>query len=320
MPKTVRENSPHGVQTLRTDNGLEFVNRDVKELTRSLGIRHEKTVAYSPEQNGAAERENRTVVETARTLLHAKRLNIKLWAEAVNTAVHVLNRTGPSTVKGVTPYELWHKKQPDISHLRVFGEEVYTHIPKEKRQKWDPKAERGLLVGYDEETKGYRIWFQQRMQVRICRDVKFTCHRSYEEKNEDDNYTLLEIPKEASMSQETMNHDAKEHDGSNQEPLEVEDNQELHRVEEEPRLNDAALESHRGYNLRDRNTIQKPTRYSDAQSYCKLLSENNEPCTYKEAINCDEAASWKQAMNEEIKSLKKTIHGLSRIRRTTRKS
>lgn len=107
---------PHGVQTLRTGNGLEFVNRDVKELTRSLGIRHEKTVAYSPEKNGATERENRTVVETAKTLLHAKRLNIKLWAKAINTAVHVLNRTGPSIVKGVTPYELWHKEQPDISH------------------------------------------------------------------------------------------------------------------------------------------------------------------------------------------------------------
>jgi len=49
---------PHGVQTLRTDNGLEFVNREVKELPRSYGVRHEKTVAYSPEQNGAAEREN----------------------------------------------------------------------------------------------------------------------------------------------------------------------------------------------------------------------------------------------------------------------
>jgi len=94
-----------------------------------------------------------------------------LWAEAVNTAVHILNRTGPSTVKGVTPYELWHKKQSDVSHLRVFGE-VYTHIPKEKRQKWDPKDEWGLLVGYDEETKGYRVWFQQQTQVRICRDVR----------------------------------------------------------------------------------------------------------------------------------------------------
>lgn len=150
------------------------MNREIGELTSSHGVRHEKTVPYSPEQNGAAEKENRTIIEAARILLHAKRLSTKLWAEAVNTAVHVLNKTEPSTVKGVTPYELWHGKQPNISYLKVFGEEVYTHILKEKRRKWDRKAERGLLVGYDEETKGYRIWFSatdassylQRCQVR----------------------------------------------------------------------------------------------------------------------------------------------------------
>lgn len=162
------------VQTLRTDNGLEFVNREIRELTNSFGVRHEKTVLYSPEQNGMAEKENRTIVKAARTLLHAGKLSTKLWTEAVNTAVYVLNKTEPSNVKETTPYELWHGKKPDISYLRFFGEEVYTYIPKEKRRKWDYKAEQGLLAGYDEETKGYRVWFHQHNRTQICRDI----HRS----------------------------------------------------------------------------------------------------------------------------------------------
>ncbi|KAL0842477.1 hypothetical protein ABMA28_014571 [Loxostege sticticalis] len=94
------------VQILRSDNGLEFVNREMKEMLRKRGITHQTTVAYTPEQNGKAERENRTLVEAARTMLCARKLPKKLWAEAVNTAAYVLNRTGKSQVQGKTPYEI----------------------------------------------------------------------------------------------------------------------------------------------------------------------------------------------------------------------
>lgn len=63
---------------LRKDNSLEFVNREIDELTKSHGVKHEKIVLYTLKQNGTAEKENRTVVETARTLLHVRKLNIKL--------------------------------------------------------------------------------------------------------------------------------------------------------------------------------------------------------------------------------------------------
>lgn len=84
------------IQTLRTDNGLEFVNTRVKKLLEKKGIIHETTVSYSPEQNGKAERNMRTIVEVARTMLQAKRMNKNLWAEAVNTSVYVLNRSSKS--------------------------------------------------------------------------------------------------------------------------------------------------------------------------------------------------------------------------------
>lgn len=161
------------INTLRTDQGLEFMNNEMKKLLVDRGIKHQKSVTYTPEQNGKVERDNRTVVEAARTMLYSSGLPITFWAEAVNTAVYTLNRTGTSTQKGTTPYELWHGAKANVSILRKFGTEVYVHIPKQRRRKWDRKAEKGIFVGYDEETKGYRIWLPHRRKVEVHCDVVF---------------------------------------------------------------------------------------------------------------------------------------------------
>jgi len=113
-----------------------------------------------------------TIVEAARTMLYSKNLSKTLWAEAVNTVGYTINRTGNTGQEGKTPYELWFNKTPDINHLNIFGGEVYAHIPKEKRRKWDQKGRKGIFVGYSEETKGYRICFDGR-EISLSRDVIF---------------------------------------------------------------------------------------------------------------------------------------------------
>lgn len=123
--KMVKTKTNNKVKVLRTDNGTEFVNADVKGLLERCGIRHQRTVPYTPEQNGSAERENRTVIEAARTMIHAKEMDLSFWAEAVNTAVFVLNRTGTSSVAGKTPFELWYGKKPKIDCLKPFGCSIY---------------------------------------------------------------------------------------------------------------------------------------------------------------------------------------------------
>lgn len=115
----------------------------------------------------------RTIVEAARIILHSKDLERKFWAEAVNTAVYVLNRTGSSPVAGRSPYELWHNKKPQFENFRIFGSEVFIHVPKEKRAKWDRKAEKGIFIGYAEETKGYPVWNTTKNKVEIAIDVVF---------------------------------------------------------------------------------------------------------------------------------------------------
>lgn len=77
-------------------------------------------------------------------MIHEKNLPKKLWAEAINTAVYVLNRTRKSHEEGRSPFEVWTGKTFDIRDLRIFGTEVYVHIPKERRKKWDKKGEKGF--------------------------------------------------------------------------------------------------------------------------------------------------------------------------------
>ncbi|GBP89773.1 Retrovirus-related Pol polyprotein from transposon TNT 1-94 [Eumeta japonica] len=161
------------VKTVRSDNGLEFENRDVKEIFTSRGITHQTTVPYTPEQNGKVERENRTLVVVARTMIHERNLPKKLWAEAISRAVFVLNRTGKSREDGISPFEVWTGKTYDIHRLRAFGTEVYVHIPKERRRKWDKKEKKCLMVGYEEDVKGYRIYYAQKNTVEIKWDIVF---------------------------------------------------------------------------------------------------------------------------------------------------
>jgi len=111
----------HTVTELLADGGGEFNNKEVEQITQHAGLNHRMTMPYTAEQSGASERENRTLVEAARTMLQSTQLPKKLWAEAVNTAAYILNRTGPTKVADKTPYELWTGRQASVDHLKIFG-------------------------------------------------------------------------------------------------------------------------------------------------------------------------------------------------------
>lgn len=89
----MRNRVGRNMRVLRTDNGLEFMNSENNNVLRKQGIQHQRTAIYTPEQNGVAERKNRTLVEAVRTMIHAKGLPLKLWAEGINTVAYVINRT-----------------------------------------------------------------------------------------------------------------------------------------------------------------------------------------------------------------------------------
>lgn len=98
---------------------------------------------------------------------------MKLWAEAVNTAVCILNRTVIKKEKAITSFEAWNEKKPELSHVKVFGAEAYAYIDKQFRKKMDKKAKKLILVGYQAESKNYRLWNPETGKIIVSRDVVF---------------------------------------------------------------------------------------------------------------------------------------------------
>ncbi|GFQ86822.1 retrovirus-related Pol polyprotein from transposon TNT 1-94 [Trichonephila clavata] len=94
------------IKEVLSDGVGEVINSTVKSVVEKSGISSRISMPYMPQQNGAAEHENITIVESARSMIYATNLPLKLWAEAVNTSVYVLNKTGPRSVKDKSPYEL----------------------------------------------------------------------------------------------------------------------------------------------------------------------------------------------------------------------
>ena len=134
-------------KVIRSDQGREYINYDLQNYLKKEGIRVQHTVIYSPQQNGVAERKNRSLLEMARCMLIDAGIEIKYWGEAVNTANYLQNLL-PTKCRTKTPFELWHGEKPNVKNLHVFGCKVLAHVPKEQRGKLDEKAEELTFVGY----------------------------------------------------------------------------------------------------------------------------------------------------------------------------
>ncbi|KAH9705459.1 hypothetical protein KPL70_011882 [Citrus sinensis] len=201
------------VKVLRTDNGLEYCNKLFEDYCAENGILRHKIVTYTPQQNGLIERMNRTLIEKVRCLLIHSKLPKALWAEALNTACYLVNRS-PSTAIGCkTPMELWLGRVADYSKLRIFGCEAYPHV---KQGKLEARALKCRFLGYPEGVKGYRLWCTDFKPPKciISRDVTFNeaemlnKRRSFElkEKNPDaeDEKIQFEVEHDEDKKSETL--------------------------------------------------------------------------------------------------------------------
>ncbi|GJS05421.1 putative ribonuclease H-like domain-containing protein [Tanacetum coccineum] len=169
----IENQSKHKVKVIRCDNGTEFKNKEVNEFCRLKGIKREFSVARTPQQNGVAERKNRTLIEAARTMLADSLLPTVFWAEAVNTACYVLNRVLVTKPHNKTPYELIIGRSPSISFMRPFGCPVTILNTLDPLGKFDGKAEEGFLVGYSVNSKAFRVFNSQTRKVEENLHVNF---------------------------------------------------------------------------------------------------------------------------------------------------
>ena len=87
--------------------------------------------------------------------------------------VHILNRSPTSSLAGITPFEAYFARKPDVSYFRVFGCDAYAHIPKAHREKFDEKSKKMMFVGYNAVSTGYRLYDSDRDVISVSRDVIF---------------------------------------------------------------------------------------------------------------------------------------------------
>jgi len=266
---------------LRTDNGGEYMSSEFEAFLKCKGIRHETSVAYSPQQNGVSERMNRTLLESARAMICHAGLSKSFWAEAVNTAAYIRNRV-TTTSTGQTPYERWYGRIPDVSHLRVFGCTAYAYSPEADRRKLDKKSSKLRFLGYGDGQKGYRLMDIKKRKLVISRDVIFN---------------------EADFGQQ-------------KEPVEIESDAE-EESEQSPETipEDLSAEQSR-QSESDSRQSQRTTKgkkpkyygfdeYADVteMTHVALRATIEEPETMQEALNSEYSEQWKAATDSEYQSL-----------------
>ena len=155
---------------IHSDNGSEYTSSTFKGICSNWLIKQSFSTPYTPEQNGIAERFNRTLIEKVRPMLIASNAPPTLWAEAAHTAVYLYNRTVHS-LTSLSPYVLYHNHQPKLSHLRSFGCTAYVSVPG-YRSKLEPKSTRAILLGYSDIDGTYRLQ-NERKKVFYSRNVSF---------------------------------------------------------------------------------------------------------------------------------------------------
>lgn len=143
-----------------------------RNFCNERGVILDYTIRYTPQQNGKAERMNRTLVERSRGMIEDSNIPKEFWGEAIYCATYVVSRSLTGSLPDVTPAEKWFRSKPNVKNLRVFGCLAYSHIPKEVcGGKLDSKAEKCIMLGYA--STGYRLWNIEKQKVIISKDVQF---------------------------------------------------------------------------------------------------------------------------------------------------
>ncbi|GKE69873.1 putative ribonuclease H-like domain-containing protein [Tanacetum coccineum] len=137
------------------------------------GIKREFSVAKTPQQNGVAERRNRTLIDVVRTMLVDSKLPTTFWAKAVNTACYVLNRVLVIKPHNKTPYELIHGRTPLIDFMKPFGCPVTMLNTKDHLGKFDGKANEVFFIGYSIVSKAIRVFNKRTRIVEVTLNIRF---------------------------------------------------------------------------------------------------------------------------------------------------
>ncbi len=301
------------MKAVRTDRGTEYVNSELETYFSDKGVIHNTTAPYTPEQNGVAERFNRTLMERVRAMLLDAKLGSEHWADAASTATYVKNRS-PSSHSSQTPWELFFDRKPDVPGMRVFGSKAYVHVPKQLRRKLDPLSTAGIFIGYEPNSKAYRVLMDSG-KVQISRDVIFlervasaAKKATVTEAEQANNRVSTGVPDSPSTVQEDNSEaDSTGIDLGPTYSTDSEAEEEATQAATEkakPAAEDTAATSAQET---QQSRFPQRERKQPKQIYkpqAAMATELEEPQTYAEAMRAPDAPEWKLAMDEEMTSLR----------------
>ncbi|KAH9742736.1 hypothetical protein KPL70_003051 [Citrus sinensis] len=261
---------------------------------------HRDTVAEAlitrdtPQQNGVAERMNRTILEKVRCILSNAGLGKEFWAEAVVYACHLINHLPSTAIEGRTPMEMWTgKPATDYNSLHVFSSTAFYHA---KESKLDPRAKKVLFMGITGGVKGYRLWCPITKKIIFSRDVTFdesTMLKQKDSQEDDKTSSTLQQVEFEKVKVDPAGVDEMDSDSPS-----IENDKEV--LTQEPSQQQDSIAYRR-----PRREIRKPARFVDMVAYALPIVDNDVHSTYREAISNPESIQWKKAINEEMQSLYK---------------
>ena len=317
------------IKIFRSDGGTEFCNSQMDRYFKSRGVVHQKSTRYTPQQNGRAERVQRTLVEKGRSMLADAGLGKEYWGFAVLAAAYLYNRSPSRVLGGRTPFEFWTGEKPDLSNLRIFGCQAWVQVPKQRRKKWDEKSVKLIFVGYPEDYKAYRFIDPKTKSLVVSRDVVFIEGLESNEIAENaesprgDEPITLPCPVDLSPLDDQKSLEGVEEtlpgSPSKEEPVKEE------YEEDDPSLvplpdcsddedfygwDDGAIpdeDQEHESQVRRSERVPKPKKFPDFVSYVAYHTRlvGDEPVSYAQALASPDAASWERAMDDEFSSLKK---------------
>ena len=306
------------VKVVRSDRGGEFYGKfdesgqcpgPFAKLLESRGICAQYTMPGTPQQNGVAERRNRTLIEMVRSMLSNCSLPLSLWIYALRTATYVLNRV-PSKAVPKTPYELWTGRKPSLRHLRVWGcpAEVRLYNPHEK--KLDSRTVSGFFIGYPEKSKGYTFYCPNHStRIVDSGNARFIengeTSGSGEPRKVDINEIQVEVPSPvvppevvvpivASDSNDTIGQ-------HNDEPILLAENTVDEHVIIQEENSEPQIPLRRSGRER-RSAISNDYVVYTIENECDL-SMDDDPISFKMAMESDNSEEWFDASKEEMKSM-----------------
>ncbi|OXA40185.1 Copia protein [Folsomia candida] len=311
--KMFKNQTSKNIKIFKSDNGGEFMCRELQDYFRDQGILHQTSAPRCPETNGLIERDMRTVKEASKTMIIKAGQSPGMWEEAVGFAVYILNRLPNRNSPNCTPFEQVFGWPPDLSHVRTFGCTAYAQIPEEDRDPSDPKARIGKLVGYGTFGRKFKVYIPEKRKVVPARNVSFLedggVRTSYEVEEDDAKH-------ENEQQQQQEEQQEKIHDASSQSTsshttkpdeeevfMDADDEGETTILVETPEGNyeydpDKKKIEIPSRKLRSKDMIKPPKKY---QSF--VASSPTIPRNYEDAISQPEGEKWMEAMKTEMRSL-----------------